>query len=86
MTSEEFMERFQSHPLGWVFQSMETAENETQLERYLSMAHGMILLLEFQKELSEDEASFLNEAARGNAKRNYDRVTKTNFEPPSTRQ
>lgn len=86
MTSEEFKDRFQHHPLGYVFQAMEVATGELQLERYASMAHGMIMLLEFQGALSKEDHDFLSEAAKGNAKRNYDRLEKTNATAPSTRQ
>lgn len=86
MTSEEFKGRFQHHPIGYVFQAMEIATEEGQLERYMSMAHGMIMLLEFQKELSTEDHDFLNEAAKGNAKRNLERLRKTNSKAPSARQ
>jgi hypothetical protein len=86
MTSEKFKERFQHHPLGYVFQIMEVANDEAELERYLSMAHGMIMLLEFQGELSKEDHDFLKEAAKGNAKRNYDRLQKTNAAAPTTKQ
>jgi hypothetical protein len=86
MTSEEFKERFQHHPLGYVFQIMEIATDELQLERYASMAQGMIMLLEFQGKLSKEDHDFLKEAAKGNAKRNYDRLEKTNAPAPTTKQ
>lgn len=86
MTSEEFKERFQHHPLGYVFQIMEIATDELQLERYASMAQGMIMLLEFQGKLSKEDHDFLKEAAKGNAKRNYDRLEKTNATAPATKQ
>jgi len=86
MTSEEFRKRYRYHPLGGAFQNMEIAETELELERYMSMAAGMILLLKFQGELTEGEAAFLQEAAKGNAKRNYNRLLKTNTPAPKSIQ
>jgi len=86
MTSEEFAKRFQSHPLGWAFQNMEATDGETSLDRSASMAAGMILLLEFQGDLTEVEAALLQEAVKGNTRRNYNRLLKTNAAAPDRLQ
>lgn len=86
MTSEEFAKRFQSHPLGWAFQNMEATDGETSLDRSASMAAGMILLLEFQGQLTGAEAAFLQEAVKGNIQRNYQRLMKTNAAAPESIQ
>lgn len=86
MTSEEFAERFQGHPLGWSFQNLETADNQTLLENIVLMAKGMLFLLEFRKEISKEEYDFLMQALQGNAQRNKKRIEKTNSSGPKTRQ
>ncbi|MDS1310501.1 hypothetical protein [Marinobacter xiaoshiensis] len=86
MTSEEFRDRFQHHPLGHVLQNMEIAETEIALERYLGMALGMVMVMCHHEHITKEEQEFLMEASKGNAKRNYDRVMKTNAAAPATRQ
>lgn len=86
MTSEEFAERFQSHPLGWSFQNLETAETQTLLENVVLMAKGMLFLMEFQKEITKEEYDFLVQALQGNAQRNEKRIEKTNSPGTRTRQ
>ncbi len=86
MTSEEFAERFQKHPLGWSFQNMETAETQTLLENVVLMAKGMLFLMEFQKEITEKEYDFLMQALQGNAQRNEKRIESTNSPGTQTKQ
>lgn len=86
MTSEEFAQRFQDHPLGFVFQALEAVGSVPQLESNVSMAEGMLLLLEFQGEIREEEREFLREALQGNAQRNLKRIKKTNSPGLSTKQ
>lgn len=86
MTSEEFAERFQHHPLGFSFQNLETTETEQTLETTVSMAEGMLLLLEFQGDITKAEYVFLREALQGNAQRNLKRIEKTNCKGIQTRQ
>ena len=86
MTSEEFAERFQKHPLGHCFQAMETAKTVHSIATGVGMAAGMIRLLEFQGEITQEEHDFLQEALQGNADRNKRRLEKTNSTGPQTRQ
>ncbi|MEO9589690.1 MULTISPECIES: hypothetical protein [Marinobacter] len=86
MTSEEFAERFQKHPLGWSFQNMETADTQTLLENVVLMAKGMLFLMEFQKDITKEEHEFLMQALQGNAQRNEKRIEKTNSPGTKTRQ
>lgn len=86
MTSEEFAERFQKHPLGWSFQNMETADTLILLENAVLMAKGMLFLMEFQKEITKEEYEFLMEALQGNAQRNKRRIEKTNSSGSQTKQ
>ncbi len=86
MTSEEFAERFQKHPLGHCFQAMEITDTVFKLENTSVMAKGMLLLLEFQGEITKEEYEFLMQALQGNAQRNKKRIEKTNSSGPKTRQ
>ena len=86
MTSEEFKQRFQKHPLGHCFQSMEIAETVSSLEATVAMAEGMLLLLQFQDSITIEEYEFLREALQGNAQRNLKRLKRTNSLGPSTKQ
>lgn len=86
MTSEEFKERFQKHPLGHCFQNMEVTKTVSNLEANVSMTEGMLLLLEFQKEITKTEYDFLREALQGNAQRNLKRIKRTNSLGTATKQ
>lgn len=86
MTSEEFKKRFQKHPLGYAFQSMEITETLGSLGSNFSIVEGMLMLLEFQGEITKPEYEFLREALRGNAQRNKKRIEKTNSLGTTTKQ
>lgn len=86
MTSEEFAKRFQSHPLGWSFQNLEVTDNVQTLENTVSMTEGILLLMEFQGDITKPEYEFLREALQGNAQRNLKRIEKTNSQGTATRQ
>ena len=86
MTSEEFAERFQKHPLGFSFQNMETADTQTILENTVLMAKGVLFLMEFQKDITKEEYDFLMQALQGNAQRNKKRIEKTKHPGTSTKQ
>lgn len=86
MTSEEFVERFQKHPLGHMFQAMEAAKTAHSVSTAVGMAAGMIHLLEFQGEITQEEHDFLQEAVKGNSARNMMRIKKTNSPGTKTRQ
>lgn len=86
MTSEEFKDRFQHHPLGYVFQMMEVTETASTIEPAVSMAEGILMLLEFQGDITKEEYEFLREALQGNLQRNLKRIKKTNAEAPNTQQ
>jgi|GEM_PF-1596070 hypothetical protein len=86
MTSEEFAKRFQSHPLGWSFQNLETTESIEHLEKTVSITEGILFLLEYQSDITESEYEFLKEALHGNAHRNIRRLKKTNCSAPQTKQ
>ncbi|MTI98727.1 MAG: hypothetical protein FH752_08910 [Marinobacter adhaerens] len=86
MTSEEFAERFKSHPLGWSFQNLEVAKNIRTLKNTVSMTEGILLLMEFQGDITKPEYEFLREALQGNAQRNLKRIEQTNITGPLTKQ
>ncbi|PHQ24164.1 hypothetical protein CLH62_14615 [Marinobacter guineae] len=86
MTSDEFAKRFQSHPLGWNFQNLETTESIENLEKTVSITEGILFLLEYQGDITETEYEFLREALQGNAQRNIRRIEKTNSSGTKTRQ
>ncbi|MDL0430217.1 hypothetical protein QPM17_03720 [Marinobacter sp. TBZ242] len=86
MTSEEFAERFQKHPLGHCFQAMEITDTVFKLENTAVMAKGMLLLLEFQGEITKEEYEFLIRASQGNAQRNKKRIEKTSSAGTQTKQ
>lgn len=86
MTSEEFAKRFQSHPLGWSFQNLETTESIEHLEKTMSITEGILFLLEYQDDITESEYEFLTEALHGNAQRNIRRLRKTNSLGTNTKQ
>lgn len=59
MQITDLLKRYENHPLGTVIKSLENTQEMIQLHRFYISAKTMILLLEYQQELSKVEADAL---------------------------
>lgn len=61
MDTTELLKRYENHPLGTVVERLENTQDFTQMHRFYIASKTMILLLEYQKELSKPEADALED-------------------------